>query len=269
MSILGWSPDSNLIIYAHVEEYKINYPNEITIEVADVNRESQFFKSWSSEIIHPICRNVILGWNSSSTFFIYRDVWEAAPRYLREVNIGAKRIKTLFSGPFAGIDLDEITGTVFLNQIEFKGEMGTREEGIFRLNPQTGKPDLLLPGVWEVYWSNGLNSLVASTEENGQRKSILFTSDGRKIKEYESQLFPSPDGEWLLIADRLGTKLYNKRDELVANFADESYRKVVWLKDSSGFFGIKGNLMSFHAMENDWQGTVVVSDFYDGEIIYP
>ena len=96
-----------------------------------------------------------------------------------------------------------------------------------------------------------------------------MASDGRKIKEYEGKLFPSPDGEWLLLANQSGTTLYNKDDELIKNFSNEGYSDAIWLKDSSGFFGIHGNVMFLHNKQNDWQGNVIVSDFDYGEIIYP
>ena len=48
--IMGWSPDSHLIVYAHVEDYDVYFANEISIEVADIRSEPKIPYGWSLEI---------------------------------------------------------------------------------------------------------------------------------------------------------------------------------------------------------------------------
>jgi hypothetical protein len=269
VSILGWSPGSNLLVYARVEDYDYDYPNEISIEVADIGNNA-LSPIFSSEIEDAYSGNVIAGWTSDVSFLIFRYIYEAAPRYLRLVNIASNQVKTLFTGPFITVEVDEITGAVFFVSDEYKGEIGTFEKGIFRLDIQTGFYWLTTPGEWySTYWSTGLNTLVASREENDQWQTIFISSAGRKTKEYKGKLYPSPNGEWLLVSNNSGTVLFDNKDEIIKDFTGKNYQRVIWLKDSSGFLGVIDHDIYFHTMDSDWQGILVFNDFSDGEIIYP
>ncbi len=272
VSILGWSPDSELCIYAIVDEYEYDYPNEASLEIANVGQVNGGEGGIQKTI--PIDgQNLILGWTSSTTFIIYQDIFEDAPRDIREVDITTRQIKTLYEGRFAGADLDEITGTIFLFLTDIKGPMEF-DQGIYLLNRQTGKLRMILSGDWGwgTYWSKGLDVLVArKDDEKGQGKTLFIDKDGNQIKEFNGYVYPSPSGEWLIISDEFGTKVYNETGEIVAELADMGMKGIYfsWMKDSSGFLGVSDGRLHIYLKENNWIGILAVEKCESARIVYP
>jgi hypothetical protein len=275
VAIMGWSPDSAWIVYQLSDIYDYFGPEPKSIHAYNLKtqRNKRLYLSEDDYIL--VGHETIAGWLSPSALLVFKQNFEDAPSNIREIDLITAKVKVLFPGRFYDMDLDKKTGTIFLDNVSmYGGNTFAGVEGVYKL--KTGiQTQLLLQVPDELFfdsrWEESLDSMVVRIGSNvipsTEFQNVILTRNGDVIREIIGRCFFSPDGQFYILNDNDGTRLFTIEGELIKDLSE--YGVSDWLRDSNDFYGRKGEALYFFQEEDEWQEILVIDDYYDYYVEYP
>ncbi len=266
LGLVDWSPDSHSVVYVSLPTLGPNVPYA-SIWVATVEGHTAPIGDMS-----PSYLSYSLGWLDFGKIVIGDRNWEAPPSNMRAYDVNSGEIINVFDDFSAtAILLPEwvfLFDNVYEGSIYFPEAPTEMEQGIYKKQLGDGDLELLLPSksAHLINWFTELERFLVFDNN----KAYLYDLDGEIDWEVPltRDIFPSPDGNSILISNDPLLEMYDPNGNLVWSTPASSSDRVLWLPDSSGFlhFGDSdlGIFVSLYKESNKWQAEILDNVIWTG-----
>jgi hypothetical protein len=167
--------------------------------------------------------------------------------------------------------LDEQENELYISLHEIMGIPPNQDEGIYRLD-RKGNSTLFLEGIYNVSWSKALNALVVNNEDYNEASIsyVYYTDNDQPVEFPAREIYPSPDGQWIVTSDYVARNLFLSNGEFVKKIADENQATIIWLETSKGFYYKDGDAWYLCMQDSGWQ-SVEIADHVSSPpmLVYP
>lgn len=266
LGLVDWSPDSHSVVYVSLPTLGP------TVSYASVWAATVEGHTLPISDMSPSYMSISLGWLDSETIVIEDRQWEHPATNLRAINLNTGQIIPVFDDftmdSFLLPDMQLLFYNIYEGSIYFPEAPTEMAQGIYLLNFGEGQLDLLLPSksAYLVDWFPALEKFLLFDEGAAYFYDLAgeVTWETRPTRD----IFPSPNGKYILIGNDPLLEIYNSQGILVWSTPASSSDRVVWLPDSSGFlhFGDSdlGIFVSLYRESSGWQAEILDNIIWTG-----
>lgn len=260
MQIVDWSPDGeNLLVYAGAyikPDWFVEFASTYLVRIANDEIIRLGFVTEDTRSIHP------LGWLNDDQLVVIDYLWENSPTNLRLFNLEQGTETVLYSGRIGDATLDTDSGTLVFDKwnLAWLDEPNTEPKQMQVIYlPERRIRNLPISNYTNVIWHPSLDLFSAEGNDN----LIMFDTTGRIFLELPnpflgaSKVFPSPNGQYVLIANKDIMNLLTLDGNVEQSFLELGTEQILWLPDSSGFYWLtedyEGGDLYICTAAKDWQ----------------
>ncbi len=266
IGLIDWSPDSHSVVYVTLPTLGPTVTNSF---VWAATIEGQYLPIVD---MSPAYMVQSLGWMDFGKVLIEDLQWEHPPTNKRILDVNSGRVTAVFyeftTNAYLLPDWQLLFANIYEGSIYFPEAPTEMEQGIYIKQLGDGDLNLIIPSktAHMVDWYPEIEKFLVFDGSS----AFLYNLNGEIAWEppQTRNIFPSPDGNYVLIGSDPLLEIYTPSGELLWSTPASGTDRLHWLPDSSGFYHFGdsdlGVFVSLYTENSTWEAEILDNVIWTG-----